>query len=329
MIKEMQDFIEYMSGYADKSDRTIDNYTRWLNEFCIISGIESMKQFNELALDDLEWYVNTLKRKNQVSSVWSKVVAVQSFYKWAVKRKKCPYNMMHDVDLPKRPDKEFTPPNEDQVIKILKQAEKNKTYFTLFAFISQTGVRISEATGAKLSCIIDNSVRIQGKGNKERTVYLQPGMMSLLNDYINNHRKVKPILPEEEFIKNNLCSLFKSYDAYVKDLTDAKDLIFVSNQGGIIHRQNANDALKRYAKKAGVDMTKYQIKNHKLRTYFATNGVINHGVKLEQMQEMLGHRDIRTTRGYIRTSQEEKKASYNLIPDIGEHFAPQGEIWQK
>jgi len=329
MIKEMQDFIEYTGGYADRSEQTIDNYTRWLNEFCIISGIESMKQFNEMALDDLEWYVNTLKRKNQISSIWSKAVAIQSFYTWAVKRGKCPYNLMRDVDLPKRPIKEFTPPNRDQVIEILKCSEKNRTYFTLFSFISQTGTRISEALGAKLSCIVDNSIRIQGKGNKERTVYLQPGMMALLNDYIENHRKEREILSKEDYEKSCANSIFTSYDHYVQKLTEAKDLIFLSNQGGELDRGNVNKALKRYAKEANIDMEKYAIKNHKLRTCFATDAVINHGVKIEEMQQMLGHQDITTTMRYIKMSQEEKKASYNKIPDIGEHFLPQGGIWQK
>lgn len=324
MIEEMQDFINYMDDYADSSEATVENYQRWLAEFCTISGINDMAEFNALGISQLEQYINVLKKKNQISSIWTKAIALQSFYSWAVSRKKCPYNMIKDVKLPKRPIKEFTPPSQAQVLAILEQAKKNKTYFTIFTLITQTGLRISEATGAKLSCMIDNSIRIQGKGNKERTVYLQPGMMDLLNDYIANHRKEKEIVSESVYLEKNFNALYTSYDSYVERLTEAKDLIFLSNRGGELDPRNVNSALKRYAKKAKVDMDKYQIKNHKLRTYFATNAVIHHGVGVKQMQEMLGHKSIETTMGYLRMSQEEKKASYDKIPDIGEHFAVEG-----
>ena len=321
MIKEMQEFIENKAVFQKLSGDTINNYTGWLNEFCKITKISTIDDFLSLVIDDLEKYVSELdKNNNQISSIWTKCIAVQSFYTYLIKKKVCNENLMSEVSLPRRDVKEFIPPTTDQVTDILTAVKKNKTYFLLIYFISQTGARISEATGIKLSDFVDSSVKLHGKGRKERTAYLNDNLMNLIEDYIANYRKPNTLLTESEYEAKHLGSKFSSYESYAKDINEAKDLLFLSKNGVRMKRNSVNTTLKSYAKKAGIDMSKTTVSNHKLRTNFATDGVVNQGISLPEMQLMLGHARIETTMRYMKMNTQQKKNSYGKVFDVGASF---------
>jgi len=320
-MKEIQEFITEKAGSENKSDQTVANYKRWLLEFCNILEVSDIKEFLALDADDLRRYVRKLQAHgNQSSSIWTKAVAIQSFYTYLIDKKLCKINIMKEIVLPKRRQKEFTPPSNEQVFSILKAMKDNKAYFTLTSVLYQSGLRISEALSIKVSDFYKNEVKVIGKGDKERTVYFSQSMMDIINDYIENDRHPKQIVSEEEFVKLELNNRFKSYEHYCQRLKDAEGLLFLTKNGVRMDIANIGVVLKQYAVKAGIDLTKTKISPHKLRTAFATDGVLKKGIPLPTMQSLLGHARIETTMRYMKVNPEIRREAYGMVSDIGDVF---------
>jgi len=318
MMKEMQEFIAKKAGYEKKSGETVSNYKRWLTELCNILDISTIEEFLALTADDLEDYIEVLQsHNNQSSSIWSKCIAIQSFYTYLVKRKVCTENVMKDVTLPDKEQKEFLPPTREHIEAILEAAKKNKTYYTLFYFLAQTGARISETLDIKVDAFVNGSVKLFGKGKKERTVFLSEEAMGVVESYIKNDRKEHVIVSEEEFVQSTLAKTFASYDSYVEAMEDSKGLLFVSRNGKRIDKANIFKSFKKYAVKAGIDTKKYSCSCHKIRTSFATNGMNSWGISLPEMRDILGHAKATTTMKYYKPNQEQKRQSFSKVPNIG------------
>ena len=143
-------------------------------------------------------------------------------------------------------------------------------------FLRSTGCRISEITGLNrdqvnlelLECVV------HGKGNKERTVYLDEVAGMLLAEYLNGRIDDVPAL----FIN-------KQHDRL--------------NPGGV------RAMLNKLAKKAGVD----HVHPHKFRRTLAT-GLARHGMPIQEVAKVLGHEKLDTTMKYVVLNKDDVKASY-------------------
>ena len=143
-------------------------------------------------------------------------------------------------------------------------------------FLRSTGCRISEITGLNrdqvnlelLECVV------HGKGNKERTVYLDEVAGMLLAEYLNGRIDDVPAL----FIN-------KQHDRL--------------NPGGV------RAMLNKLAEKAGVD----HVHPHKFRRTLAT-GLARHGMPIQEVAKVLGHEKLDTTMKYVVLNKDDVKASY-------------------
>ena len=319
MIKEMQEFLESKVLDENKSKVTVNNYSVWLEEFCSILKISSIEDFLSLKRKDLQEYIRFLNTRNQGSSVWAKSIAIRSFYSYMmdVDIESCPENIIRKVKMPNRSKKVKIAPTTTEVLSVLEELKNNKTYYLLTSFLSQTGLRISEALSIKVSDFYKSQVKVVGKGDKERTVFLSEDMMQLINDYIQNDRKEKRTLSEEEFLDRHLNTKFKSYSHYYERSIDANTnhYLFLSQHGVKMDASGIRKTLKKYAEKAGIDLDKLKFSPHRLRASFATEGM-QHGVSLSSMQSFLGHAYPSTTMGYIGLNQEQKKESYQVVFDM-------------
>jgi len=322
-MKEMQEFITRKVGYEKKSEFTVANYRRWLTELCNILDISTIEEFLALGVDDLERYVETLQlHDNQTSSIWTKCIAIQSFYTYLIKKGFCSHNLMKDIfsDLPKKEQKEFLPPTREQIELIL-SAVKDKTYYTLFHFLAQTGARIGETLNIKVDAFVTdpkegNSVKLFGKGKKQRTVFLSDEAMEVITSYIENYRKEPKILTAAEFKQTKSVKNFASYESYLKAMKKSEGLLFLSRTGKQLNQSNIYKSFQRYSKKVGIDTDKYKCSCHKIRTSFATNGMNRWGISLPEMQDILGHSKSTTTLKYYKPSQEQKRQSFSKVPNI-------------
>ena len=152
---------------------------------------------------------------------------------------------------------------------------RNKAIILLYA---TTGLRVSELTGVTLDNYYNmkgennRELKIVGKGNKSRYVYVNDETKEAIDMYLNTNPVRK------------------------------SDYLFVSGEGNHIAPNNLNQTIKSIAKKAGIPFWK-DMSNHCLRAACATSKN-EQGVSLPTIQKMLGHSKIETTMIYIKQSRQ-------------------------
>ena len=141
----------------------------------------------------------------------------------------------------------------------------------LLRLLWETGARISEAIGLTLGNVGRKGVRVLGKGDRERVIFVQDSLVSAILFYAQ----------EQGF--------------------DREDYLFPSRKGGHITKQRADQVIKNAARRACLHRG---VHAHLFRHGYAIN-FLNCGGRLDALQEQLGHADINTTRIYLRLTSED------------------------
>ncbi len=163
----------------------------------------------------------------------------------------------------------LTPEEAHQLIDV---AENDRDCLFL-KLLWETGVRVSEAVRIRLGDVGREGIRVLGKGNVERVVFVQEGLVATILFYAQ----------ERALGRDNY--------------------LFPSRKGGHITKQRADQIIKKAAKRANLQRN---VHAHLFRHGYAIN-FLNYGGRLDALQEQLGHRDINTTRIYLRLSDEDVK----------------------
>ena len=170
------------------------------------------------------------------------------------------------------------------------QVDRN---WALIAFMYGTGLRISEVLGLRLDCVqyqdgVPSSVRVIGKGDKEREVPLSSTAQRALHQWLK-HRRLEGS-PREPHVW-----------VYTSGRSKGKPL-----QTRAVHKM-----LTRFTLEAGLG----KISAHKLRSSFAS-ALADTGRSLDEIKELLGHSSIATTQIYVRTSRARLAAAAASLPDV-------------
>ena len=185
-------------------------------------------------------------------------------------------NPMQHIDLPKLWNRLPDVLTIDEVQSMLSMASGGRDKAILYLLYS-TGIRVSELVALDVTDISPQSIRVIGKGRKER------------------------IVPIAEMA-------FKMVSAYIKEMK-RKGALFVSKSGKRIDRHAVWRLIRMYAKKAGIEKT---ISPHTFRHSYATH-LLTNGADLRVIQEFLGHADISTTEQYTHLSQNELRRSFDTF----------------
>ena len=170
----------------------------------------------------------------------------------------------------------LTPEEAHQLI----DAAKNERDHMLLRMLWETGVRISEAIRIKLGDVSRDGVRVLGKGNVERVVFVQDGLVAAILFYAQEH------------------------------LLERDDYLFPSRKGeSHITKQRADQIIRKVAQRADIQRN---VHAHLFRHGYAIN-FLNCGGRLDALQEQLGHRDINTTRIYLRLTDEDVKREVSKV----------------
>lgn len=146
----------------------------------------------------------------------------------------------------------------------------------IMAFLASTGCRISEMTQLDRDSVDLNALEctVQGKGNKERTVYLSPVAGMLLKQYLAKR-------------------------------TDTAPALFTGKGSERLTPGGVRFMLRRIAGEAGVE----HVHPHKFRRTLATN-LIHHGMPIQEVAAILGHDKLDTTMQYVVLDKTDVKNSY-------------------
>ncbi|NLC68107.1 MAG: tyrosine recombinase XerC, partial [Clostridiaceae bacterium] len=288
----VRDFLNYMETIKGKSKSTVKEYFYDLRLFIkfikqykklvplntdfekiIISDV-SIVFFKSVTLSDLYEFMSFLSRdrNNSASSRARKVASIKSFFNYlANKVKLLDYNPASELESPKilkRLPRYLNIEESKQLLNIIDGKHRERDYAIITLFLN-CGLRLSELVNIDINRVKNDTITVIGKGNKERTVYLNEACISAINDYL----KVRPV------------------DG-VKD----KNALFLSERKQRISNKTVQHIVKKYISLAGLDPERYS--THKLRHTAATLMYKYGKVDIRALQQILGHESISTTEIY-------------------------------
>lgn len=290
MEKAKEAFLIYLKTELNYSQNTIQSYEEELKkyeEYLETNGISYLNIDKEIVRNYLK-YLDSLKYKN--STISRNLSALRSFYRFLVIKKKIGKNIFNSIHNPKLEKKLPNVLSEVDIESILhfdKNENYKKTIFTnrdllIIEMLYNTGCRASELVSIKLKDINfeEKSIRVLGKGNKERIVYY--------GEYAEE--KLKRYLQDRESILNQRKS----------------EYLFVSKESEKITSRRVAQIIENSIKLTAL---KHNVTPHTLRHSFATH-LLNHGADLRSVQELLGHASLSTTQIYTHVSNERLRQVY-------------------
>ena len=216
-----------------------------------------------------------------------KLSAIKSFYNYlSVSTKQIKENPVKDIEFPKLRrslPKYLTLEESTTLLKSVSGPNQKRDFAILMLFLN-CGIRRSELVGLNLTDVYDDRIRVVGKGNKERIVYMGASCRKAIDEYLVERNKI--VLSDNR-------ALFGSRD---------KNRISVT----AVHR-----LVKKHLLEAGMDSTQFSA--HKLRHTAATL-MLSNGVDLKTLQEVLGHENLNTTQIYTHVESTELKIAAEANP---------------
>lgn len=322
--KILRDFLTYHETIKGHSKNTVDEYFLDLRTFFrylklhrgLVPRNTDIEEIDvadvdldfvrAVTLSEVYEYLSFLSRdrvKNQrqrekeygvgASSRARKIASIKSFYKYlTVKAKLLNENPVQDLDSPKIPKtlpRYLSLSESEQLLSSIDGANRERDYCIICIFLN-CGLRISEIVGLNLSDIRADNLRVTGKGNKERVVYLNDATAAAINDYLLVRKSINAI---------------------------DRNALFLSNRRTRISRESVHALVKKSLLRAGLDADKYSA--HKLRHTAATL-MLQNGVDVRTLQELLGHEHLNTTQIYTHVDNSELRGAATANP-LG-RFAP-------
>lgn len=305
----IKDYLYYLQTIKAKSPKTVDEYyidLRTFFRFIKLSRglVSSDIEFDKIKIDDVDIdliktitlndayeYMDYLfrERNNQSAARSRKCSSLKGYFNFLFSKKHyLEKNPIAELEVPKK--KKALPKylTLEQSIELLNAVEgpyKERDYAIITIFLN-CGLRVSEMSGLNYTDIrTDNTMRVVGKGNKERIIYLNSACISAINEY----KKVRPV------------------DG-VKD----KNALFISRNSRRMSVKTIQAMVYKYLAKIGLNAQGYSC--HKLRHTAATLMYQHGGVDVRVLKDVLGHENLGTTEIYTHLSSEQLKKAADSNP---------------
>lgn len=314
----LRDFLSYHETIKAHSQKTVDEYFLDLRNF-----FRYIKQSHDRALRDLDWdeisimdvdiglirsitltdvygYLTYLSRDrarqpNSGKTAYGlsaatrarKIATLRSFFNYLTQKahllEENPIKELDSPKLKKTLPRYLTLDESMDLLENVDGTHRERDYCILTLFLN-CGLRISELIGLNMTDIQDDALRVLGKGNKVRIVYLNDACKTAISRYLPVRR---PITGRDE------------------------DALFLSSRDQRISRSNVHALVKKHLSHAGLDSAQYS--SHKLRHTAATL-MLQNGVDVKAVQEVLGHEHLNTTEIYTHIDNEALRVAAKANP---------------
>ena len=304
----LRDFLVYHETIQGHSRKTVDEYYLDLRNFFrflkqnknlipkdmplddVSIDDADLALVRDVTLTDIYSYMNYLSRDRGLNNASRarKVATIRSFYKYLTnKAKLLDTNPVQDLDSPRL--KKSLPKylNLDESLELLDSVDgKNSTrdYCILTLFLN-CGLRISELVGLNKTDVRDDQLRVLGKGGKERILYLNDACQQALENWLTERDTLT--------------------------LVDQNALFVTLQNRRRISTAAVHKLVKKHLTAAGLDSTQYS--SHKLRHTAATL-MLQNGVDVRTLQEVLGHDHLNTTQIYTHVDNEDLRVAARANP---------------
>ena len=304
----LRDFLVYHETIQGHSRRTVDEYYLDLRNF--FRYLKQSKQLvskdvpldnisiadvdldlaRNITLTDIYSYMNYLSRDRELNNTSRarKVATIRSFYKYLTnKAKLLEVNPVQDLDSPRL--KKSLPKylNLEESLELLDSVDgKNSSRdYCILALFLNCGLRISELVGLNKTDVRGDQLRVLGKGNKERMLYLNDACQRALENWLTERDSLT--------------------------LVDQNALFVTLQNRRRISTAAVHKLVKKHLAAAGLDSSQYS--SHKLRHTAATL-MLQNGVDVRTLQEVLGHDHLNTTQIYTHVDNEDLRTAARANP---------------
>jgi site-specific recombinase XerD len=218
-----------------------------------------------------------------------KISSLRSFFKYlTLKARLLDENPIKELDSPKLPKTLPRYLKLQECVGLLENISgrfQTRDYCIITLFLN-CGLRISELSSLDLSSVKDDALRVLGKGNKERTVYLNAACVQAIEEYLPDRKKIIPVPGD-------------------------RNALFLSQKHNRISVKTVHLLIKKHLLSSGLDATRYSA--HKLRHSAATL-MLQHGVDVRTLQEILGHEHLNTTQIYTHVENTQLREAAMANP---------------
>ena len=302
-------FLIYIESIQGKSKKTADEYFydlrtfyRFLNLY--FGRVDASIDFQEIPIDNVDIamlaqvnlqilyeYMNYLNRHrgNAAGSRSRKISSLKSYYKYLCNKanllEENPTAELESVKMTKQLPKHFTLEDSISLLESVDNRNAARDYCILTLFLN-CGMRLAELVNINITDICGDTLVVIGKGNKERTIYLNEACLAAIEAYMPIRNQQTPT----------------ALDKYA---------LFLSERNQRISRRTVQYTVEKYVKKIGLDPHKYT--THKLRHTAAT---LMHqaGVDIRVLQEILGHKQLSTTEIYTHINNDQVRSAVQSNP---------------
>lgn len=286
-------YLEFQRIERNASVRTLRNYSHALNTFEEWRG-DAFRSWRDCTADDFREYLfELMKQELARSTIRLRFAALRSFYKFLVHRCGLGASPLVEIQLPK-PERKLpvvlTLSQMDQLLGMPMQMEPDSRALpwqaardvAILELFYSSGLRVSELVALDVSDadFLSETLRVIGKGNKERLVPIGSHAMTALQKY----RQQAAVHEGPLFINKN------------KDPQKRR-----------LSARSVQMLLKKYL--AATDIG-FEVTPHKLRHTFATH-MLDHGADLRSVQTLLGHASLSTTQIYTHVTKERMREAYD------------------
>ncbi|MGV2641655.1 tyrosine-type recombinase/integrase [Clostridium perfringens] len=313
-LKRVIEFLNYLENVKGKSLNTVKGYSVDLGLFFkflkVYKGLENnieLEKIEEVEISDLgDNFIKDITlsdiyaflaflekvRNNSAYARARKVATLKSFFKFLnSKIKLIDENPTVELESPKINKRHPVYLTLDQSITVLNSMDKgNKNYYRDYCILTlflNCGMRLSELCNIEIEKIKGDTLTIIGKGNKERTVYLNEASIAAIENYLKNRNDSKAT-------------------------EEAKKYLFLSSKYRPINKRSVEILVKKHIENAGFKDQKYT--PHKLRHTAATLMYKYGNVDIRSLQNILGHENISTTQIYTHVDDETLREAVKTNP---------------
>ncbi|MBC8584348.1 tyrosine recombinase XerC [Youxingia wuxianensis] len=312
--QELSDFLFYMLTIKGRSRKTVDAYyvdlrtfLRYIKAVKIDHGnVNDPDYFHQISIQDVgldtistvtlsdvyRFLDYTLsERQNNAKTRSRKVSAIRSFFNYlTVKENKLTENPVKNLEVPsvkKSVPKYLT---LEESLDLLTHIDSSSKFyerdFCITTLFLNCGMRLSELVGINTYDLRENTIKLLGKGNKERVIYINEACQKALDAYLAV--RIQPKSAEHKYA------------------------LFLSSRGTRITPRRVEQIITYCLKQAGLDGQGYS--PHKLRHTAATL-MYQHGeVDIRVLKEILGHTSLSTTEIYTHISDKQMENAANKSP---------------
>lgn len=291
-MKDLEKYLEYLKYQKKYSTYTVQSYDIDILEYLEFLKTEGL-DYKRIEYSDVRFYLMYLTdtKKLTNASLARKLSSIRGFYKFLVNNKIIDHNVFSLITLPKKEKKLPRYFEYNELEELFKVSDLNTPLGIrnqlLIELLYATGVRVSELINIRLSDIqmFDKTIKVLGKGNKERFVSFGDYAKDALDLYLRDGRN--------------------------KLLKEPTDYLFLNHLGEVLTDRGVRYILDKMIKQTSLQK---KISPHMIRHSFATH-LLNEGCDLFTVQQLLGHASVSATQIYTHvTSDRLKEVYYHSFP---------------